>query len=88
MNKKITVRIVLDIFLAISVLNGWWFLAIPLGLVGVYAYPYFIEIIIAGIAYDSLFGLIPGMGMRAYAGTVITIMSIVIVSLIKKVVRK
>ena len=88
MNKKIISRIIINLILCVSVLNGWWFVAVPLGLIGAYVYSYFVEIIIAGIAYDSLFGLVPGMGIRAYMGIIISGVGIGVVGLMKKVIRK
>ncbi len=88
MNKKILPRIIIDLILFLSVLNGWWFVALPLGLIGAYMYAHFVEIIIAGIIYDSLFGYIPGMGNRAYIGTIVAVVIYGTLSGLKKVVRK
>lgn len=88
MNRNILSRIILDILIAISLLNGWWFIALPLALIGSYSFSYFIEVVIAGIVYDSLFGFIPGMGLKGYAGTISAIVIVLILSLVKKVVRK
>ncbi len=88
MNKKTIFRIVIDLILFLAVLNGWWFIVIPFGFFGVYTYLYFIEILIAGIMYDSLFGFIPGMGVQAYIGTIVAVIIIVIMNLVKRVVRK
>ena len=88
MNKNILFRIIVDLILLLSVLNGWWFIALPVGIIGMYMYPYFIESIIAGVMYDSLFGLISGMGIRVYMGMILAVFIYVSLSAIKKVVRK
>jgi hypothetical protein len=88
MNKKALLRIALDILLAVSVANGWWFVAAPLGAIGALAFPYFSELVIAGVAYDSLFGFIPGMGLGQYAGTIVSVVLLISATLFRKVVRK
>lgn len=77
-----------DIILFISVINGWWPVALLAGVGGAWRWPYFAEAIIAGIAYDALFGMIPGTGVRGYLGTIISIVLYTIILLSKKVVRR
>lgn len=52
---SLPVRIIVDIALAVSVAHGWWQAALVLGLAGSVFCRNFIEIIIAGLAYDALF---------------------------------
>jgi len=73
MNKNLLTRIFIDLLIIITVLNGWWFFALPLALIGAWLFPYFVELIVAGIGYDSLFGFVPGMGAWGYAGTIVSI---------------
>ena len=70
MNNSIRLRIGIDILLIVSVLNGWWFVALPLILVGIWSSPFFIESIIAGSLFDALYGFFPGVGLWAYMGTI------------------
>ena len=89
MNKgKITGRIILDIVIAISVLSGWWFIALPVAICGAWLFSYFIEIVIAAIAYDAFFGMVPSMGWKGYVATIISVVILLIVDGLKKVVRK
>ena len=88
MNKRITTRIIIDILLAIFVLNGWWFFALILGLFGAWYMPYFVEAIIAGIIYDALFGAAAGMGLWGYMGTIIGVVVFVLLRGLKKAVRR
>lgn len=88
MNQKLSFRIIVDILLVVSVLNAWWFILIPLTVIGAWAFPYFIESILVGIAYDALFALAPGMGWKGYAGTIISIIILAGVFFLKKVVRR
>jgi hypothetical protein len=84
MNKA---RIILDILIAVAVLNGWWFIALPLGIYGVWKFPGYIELICAGVAYDALFGFAPGMGWFGYIGTLTTALGTVLIVSLKKVMR-
>jgi len=69
MNTSLFIRILLDIVIMGAVIHGWWFIALPCAVWCAWKYPYFVELIIAGLAYDSLFGLIPGAGVMGYIGT-------------------
>ena len=73
MKSKVITRIIIDLLLAVSVLQGWWFIALLLGIIGLWMFPYYIELIIAGIVYDSLFGMIPKMGWKEYIGTILSV---------------
>jgi len=84
---KTILRIILDILLVIAVINGWWSVAIVLVLIGVWFFKLYIEIIIAGVAYDALFGMTSGMGWRGYEGTIFAIVLLIVIKLLKKLVR-
>lgn len=88
MNAKVLARIAFDLVIAVCILNGWWFIAVPVGIAAAWFFPYFVELIIAGVAYDAVFGMIPGSGVKGYAGTVAAIVILVALALLKKVVRK
>ena len=87
MSNKIILRIILDSLIAFSVLNGWWFIALPLALVGARSFSFFVEIIIAGMAYDALFGMMPSLGMRGYAGTISGIILFGVFAILRKEMR-
>lgn len=71
-----------------SVFHAWWFVVLPLALIGAWGFPYFIEMIIAGIIYDSLFGFVPEMGVWGYIGAIVSIVFFVLMISLKKVVRR
>ncbi len=85
--NKTTIRILLDIVIAIAVLEGWWFVALPIGIVSAWAFPYYLELFLAGFIYDSLFGMTTGMGIVGYLGTIVTAIVLAIVAIVKKLVR-
>lgn len=88
MRTKVFARIIIDIILALAVLQGWWFVAVPLCIIGCFAFPYYIEAIIAGVAYDSLFGMEQGMGWKGYIGTFVSIIILLIGYFGKKILKR
>lgn len=89
MNSRIATynRIFFDILVFAAILNAWWFVALPLALVGAWIFPYYLELILAGVVYDALFGMTAGLGIRGYAGTGVSVIVFVVVVLIKRRVR-
>ncbi len=88
MQKNNVIRIIIDIVLFASVVNGWWPLIFIFGVAGIWYFANFPEAIIAGVAYDALFGMSSGMGIRGWLGTIISIVLYTIILLIKKIVRR
>ena len=86
--RNLFVRFVIDCGLGIALIQGWWFVCIPLSVCGLWMYPFFVEGVIAGFVYDALYGLIPGMGVRAYGGTIITVGMTLVSGIFKTIVRK
>ena len=81
-------RLVLDLAIFISVLNGWWFIAIPLCIIGLWFIENYIEIIVAGVVFDAIFGMNNAFGLYAYAGTTVGILLYTCMHIVKKFVRK
>ena len=71
----------------IAVLNAWWPAAVVLAVAGAWSFGYFIELILAGVAYDALFGMSPGLGWEGYMGTIGAVTIFVAVRILKKLVR-
>lgn len=87
MNKKTSLRIALDVIILVSVIFGWWFAAIPLGLIGAWVFPRYAELPIAGFLYDVLFGIGRGMGILGYAYTIGAALLLGFVAYMKIVVK-
>ncbi|KND49889.1 MAG: hypothetical protein AB197_00050 [Parcubacteria bacterium C7867-002] len=85
--QKILLRLIIDIGIAYAVLNGWWFIVLPLSFVGIWIFPFFIEIVIAGLIYDSLFGFVPEMGLWGYVGTLVSILFLSVITWVKGSIR-
>ena len=87
MKYGLIIRILLYIGIFFSIINGWWFIALPLLLVGIWLFAFRFEIIISGILYDALFGMIPGTGIWGYVGTLTAIIMLIILGILKRMVR-
>ena len=88
MNKRLTIRILADLCLAFSIINGWWFVALVIAIPAVWFEPFFVEMIVAGVAYDSLFGMVRTMGLKGYIASIIAVALYVIISFLKRTFRR
>ena len=87
MRHLIFIKIIVYAVIFFSLLNGWWFVALPLLLFGAWQLNFSIELLIAGVMYDALFGMIKGTGMWGYSGTILAVFILIIVRILKKVMR-
>ena len=87
MNHSFIIRICLYIAIIGAIINGWWFIALPLLLIGVWRLSFRIEIIIAGIMYDALFGMVHGMGWWGYIGTIVSVIIVSVILIFEKMIR-
>jgi hypothetical protein len=87
MNSKNLSRIILGIIIVLCVIQGWWFIALPLAFVCAWMFSSFVELMIAGIVYDSLFGFVKENGLWGYVGTGISVIGFSILAFLKKVTR-
>ncbi|MBP6858427.1 MAG: hypothetical protein KBC33_01185 [Candidatus Pacebacteria bacterium] len=83
-----TIRLILDILMFLTVIQGWWFFALPIALVGMLRYSNYYEVLIAGLAYDSLFGLTPHEGISSYIGSISAGLLFGAMVVLKKIMRK
>ena len=88
MSKHHTRRIILDILIALSIIQGWWFIALPLCVLGIWRHGYFLEILLAGFAYDALFAAGTEVWMMRYMGISVATVVFVIFLFLKKMLRK
>ncbi|MCX6715776.1 MAG: hypothetical protein NT077_02010 [Candidatus Taylorbacteria bacterium] len=87
MNNNIPLRITLDVIVFVSVIFGWWFIAIPFGIIGAWVFPKYAELPIAGFIYDVLFGIGRGLGILGYAYTIGAVILLGIAAYMKIVVK-
>ena len=78
----------MDVVIFVTIVNGQWFFVLPLALFSIWYWPSYIEIVIAGIMYDALFGMVHGSGLRGWTGTIVSIVLYAIAVVVKKFVRK
>ena len=73
MDSEHMLRIILDVIILVCVIFGWWYIALPLGLIASWALPYYIELVAFGFIYDSLYGMGRGLGLLGFMGIIITV---------------
>jgi hypothetical protein len=88
MNKILVQRIICDILIFILILNGWWFIALPIALFAAWSFSYYIEIILAGFIYDALFGFSDTAELLGYYGTILTFICLGVIAILKSVLRR
>ncbi|MEN9913269.1 MAG: hypothetical protein RLY66_677 [Candidatus Parcubacteria bacterium] len=81
-------RLIIDILMTFAIIHGWWFIALPIALVGALRYRWFFEMLIAGLAYDSLFGLVPEQGIYSYIGIISSLILFAAMMFLKAIMRK
>jgi len=86
MSKHI-LRITLDIIIFLCLIQGWWYFALLLGLIGLWNLELYIEIILAGLIYDALYGSVATYGVAGSVGLIVGAILFAVLVVIKKVVR-
>jgi hypothetical protein len=87
MPYPIILRISLYIVIFLSIIAGWWLVAVPLLIFGAWQLSFRVELIIAGLMYDSLFGMIPGTGVWGYIGTIVSLAILLVFITLKRILR-
>jgi hypothetical protein len=88
MQSRPLIRIVADLILLILVVYGQWYVALPLGLVAAWLFPYYVELLMLGLIHDALFGLGHGLDPWAHAGLVIAIVALGLASFLRGFMRR
>ncbi|MFA6432437.1 MAG: hypothetical protein WCV82_01300 [Candidatus Paceibacterota bacterium] len=88
MNENPTLRVLLDIFLLILTLFGYWYVALPIALLSAWSFPFYVELVIMGFVYDALFGMGRGLGVWGYLALFITVVLFAAISFLKVIIRK
>ena len=88
MKHAALVRTILDIILFISIIQGWWYIVLPVSMLGLWLFElYGIEAVLAGIMFDALFGMNSVMGIWGYSGIITAMLLLSVKAIIKKLVR-
>lgn len=80
-------RITLDVILFLLVVFGWWYAALPVAIIGVWVFPRYAEIVIAGFLYDALFNINRAPGIMGYIFTITTALILAALAYFKVVAR-
>jgi hypothetical protein len=88
MKNFILKRIALDALVILFIIHGFWYIALPLVLFGLWILPFYYEILFAGVMYDSLFGMNNSLGWRGYAGFFLAVIISGIIFFIRRYLRR
>ncbi|MEI8328078.1 MAG: hypothetical protein WCG02_02990 [Candidatus Taylorbacteria bacterium] len=80
-------RILIDIAIFICLVHAWWYFALLLAIIGLWNFGLYIEIILAGLIYDALYGTMKVTDIMGSIGLVVGVIFFVILTFIKKLVR-
>ena len=83
MASKTILRIAMDAAMLVCVFFGWWYIALPIGVIALFRFPLYVELVVAGFAYDSLFG----MGAASFAGTIVALSFLALAAALKGSIR-
>lgn len=81
-------RLIINVLLFVSIINGWWFFAVTFVFLGFRFQSFYIEGLLAGIFFDSLFGMIPSLYLWGYIGTITAVIIWIFVRILKKITRR
>ncbi len=81
-------RILIDLVLLLSVIYGWWVVAVVVSLVAILYFNNFFELIIFGLIFDALFGFNENLGIFGFAGLIFSVSVYLIFYWLKKILRK
>lgn len=82
------IRIIVDLVLLFLVINGWWVMALLVGIGATWVFHAYIEIFFAGLAFDALFGDNSSSIFIRNLGIIISVIILVIMSSTKTIIRK
>jgi len=85
--NSVALRIACDLILAICVIYGWWYVALPIGVCAVWFFPIYLEFILGGFVYDALFGMNGSFLLAGYAGLIVTVIAFALASLLRRKLR-
>ena len=84
---KLISRIIIDIAIFLCLVQAWWYFALLLAVIGIWNFGFYIEIIVAGLIYDALYGSATAKGLTGSIGLIIGAVLFIILTIIKKIVR-
>ena len=80
-------RILWDFAILVCLVQGWWYAAIIIAMICAWNHKLYLEIIIAGLIYDSLYGPVAVNSISSYIGLTLGIALFIMISIMKRVIR-
>lgn len=88
MNKLIAYRIIADVLLLVSILHGWWVLALLVAVLSFWFFSYYFEFLLGALLFDSLFGMVGDYGIKGYIASLLSLLLVIVLTIFKNIVRK
>ena len=84
---KLIFRIIIDIAIFLCLVQAWWYFALLLAIIGIWNFGFYVEIILAGLVYDALYGSMAVKGFAGSVGLIVGAILFVVLTVIKRMVR-
>lgn len=86
--NRTAVRIFLDILIFLSLIKGWWILALVFVIFGLFLFSNFWEIIFWGIMYDSVFGIRSISYLSSHTAIIVSLVLYIGAYYMRSIIRK
>ncbi|MEI6304868.1 MAG: hypothetical protein WCP09_02500 [Candidatus Taylorbacteria bacterium] len=80
-------RIIFDVAILACLVQGWWYAALIVAVIAAWNHKMYVELIIAGLIYDSLYGPVSMNNMTTHIGLTICVVLFILIGIMKKVIR-
>ena len=87
MHKDIKLRIALDVILGIFIILGWWYVALPIAIVGAWVFPRFAELIVLAVLHDALYGMSNEFGIWGWMYSFVAVIVTVVIGYLKGLIK-
>ncbi len=84
---KLTFRVIIDIAIFLCLVQAWWYFALLFALIGIWNFGFYIEMIIAGLIYDALYGSTNWRDVSGSIGLIVGGILFIVLTVVKKMVR-
>jgi hypothetical protein len=86
--NRTAVRIFLDILIFLSLIKGWWILALIFVFIALFAVSNFLEIIFFGMMYDAIFGIRSISYLSSHTAIIVSLVLYIGAYYMRSIIRK
>ena len=81
-------RLLFDAIMLFSIVFGFWYIAIPIGLIGIWVFPFYFESMLGAFMHDALFGFKPEFGFAGYSYVIGAALALLLAAFLKIVIKR